>query len=345
MRLAIAGLGGWGRNWATLISTSDDYTIVDVIDPSAASREWAVANLGLDAAHVHADLTSGLSGSAADGVLVLTPPDTHRAGAEAALAAGKPVLVEKPVSTNIADARAVIAAAERAGLVAMVSQNYRYSRPAREIRGLILGGAIGDVLSVRTAYRRDFRTHLAPGDFRWAMADPLLFDMSIHHFDLLRAMTGQEVVTVDARTWDVGDIPFEHPASAVALMDLAGGGSYDYFGDWATHEEPIPWPGTWDIVGSAGSIQWDGEGRDGERYGIVVRTWDGKTTTTSYRADGVDSRFGSLAEFRRAIETGTEPETSARDNLHSLATVMTAVVSSQRREPVTVASVLDATTS
>jgi predicted dehydrogenase len=340
MRLAIAGLGGWGRNWATLVQTTDEYQIVDIIDPSSSSREWALANLGLSADRIHSELADGLAASEAEGVLVLTPPDTHRAGAEAALAAGKHVLIEKPVSTNIADARAVIAAAEETGLTAMVSQNYRYSRPARRIRELILGGEIGDVLSVRNAYRRDFRLHLKPGDFRWQMPDPLLFDMSIHHFDLLRAMTGQEPVRVDARTWVVGDIDFVQPPSAVALMTLAGGGAYAYDGDWATHEEPLPWPGTWNIVGSRGQIQWDGEGRDGEPFSLVVRTWVGQTTTTDYRADGVDSRLGSLAEFRHAIETGTEPETSTRDNLNSLATVLTTVASSQRKETVEVAEIL-----
>lgn len=343
MRLAIAGLGGWGRNWSKLIQTTEDYEIVDVIDPSATSREWAVEHLGLDSAHVHSDLDEGLAASVADGVLVLTPPDTHRDGAIAALSAGKPALIEKPVSTRIEEAREVIAASERTGLVAMVSQNYRYSRPARQIRELVGSGAIGDVLSVRTTYRGDFRKHLPPGDFRWAMPDPLLFDMSIHHFDLLRALTVQEVDRVDARTWNVGDIDFEHPASATALMDLTGGGSYHYYGDWASHEATIPWPGTWDIVGSQGLIRWDGEGRDGEPYALLHRDWSGKTTTTEFTADGRDSRLGSLAEFRAAVTEGREPETSARDNLKSLATVMTAVESSQRRAPVAVQEILDRT--
>lgn len=340
MRLAIAGLGSWGRNWATLIQTTDTYQIVDVIDPSAAAREWAMANLGLTAGHVHRELDAGLAASNAEGVLVLTPPDTHRAGAEAAMGAGKHVLIEKPVSTNIADARAVIANAERTGLTAMISQNYRYSRPARQIRELILSGEIGEILSVRNAYRRNFRVHLPPGDFRWKMPDPLLFDMSIHHFDLLRAMTGQEPIRVDARTWVVGDIEFEQPPSAVAIMTLANGGAYAYDGDWATHEAPLPWPGTWNVVGSKGQIQWDGEGRDGEAFSLTVRRWEGTTTTTEYRANGVDSRLGSLAEFEQAIKTGTEPETSARDNLNSLATVLTAVTSSQRKEPVALAEIL-----
>ncbi len=340
MRLAIAGLGGWGRNWATLIQTTDEDQIVDIIDPSTASREWATKNLGLSTRHVHSELAAGLAASDAEAVLVLTPPDTHRAGAEAAMAAGKHALIEKPVSTNIADARAVIAAAERTGLTAMISQNYRYSRPARRIRELILGGGIGDVLSVRNAYRRNFRLHLAAGDFRWKMPDPLLFDMSIHHFDLLRAMTGQEPVRVYARTWDVGDIAFEQPAAAVAIMTLANGGAYAYDGDWATHDEPLPWPGTWNIIGSKGQIQWDGEGRDGEAFSLTVRSWGGTTTTTDYRADGIDSRLGSLTEFRHAIANRTEPETSARDNVNSLATVLTAVESSRRKEPVDLAEIL-----
>ena len=339
MRLAIAGLGGWGRNWSRLLIATDGYEIVDVVDPVNASREWAVANLNLDPAHTHASLDA-LTDSDAEAVLVLTPPDTHRAGAIAALEAGKHVLIEKPVSTSTADARAVIDAADRTGLIAMVSQNYRYSRPARQIRDMILDGRLGDVLSVRNLYRNDFRDHLAPGDFRWKMPDPLLLDMSVHHFDLLRAMTGQEPVTVDARSWKMGDIAFENPSSATALMDLDGQATYAYDGDWASHQEPIPWPGQWNIVGTKGQIRWDGEGRDGEPYALDLRLWDGTHEQTPVRADGVDSRLGSMAEFRRAITAGDQPETSARDNLMTLATVLTAITSTNRRAPVQLSEIV-----
>ena len=340
MRLAIAGLGGWGRNWSRLLFATDGYDIVDVVDPAPASREWAVENLRLDAAHTHASLDA-LAESDAEAVLVLTPPDTHRAGAVAALRAGKHVLIEKPVSTNIADARAVIAEADRIGLIAMVSQNYRYSRPARQIREMILGGRLGDILSIRTLYRNDFRDHLAPGDFRWKMPDPLLLDMSVHHFDLLRAMTGQEPVTVDARSWKMGDIAFENPSSATALMDLDGQAAYAYDGDWASHQPTIPWPGQWDIVGTQGQIRWDGQGRDGEAYALDVRFWDGTHEQTPVHADGIDSRLGSMAELRRAIAAGDQPETSARDNLMTLATVLTAITSTNRRAPVSLTEIIN----
>lgn len=35
-----------------------------------------------------------------------------------------------------------------------------------------------------------------------ALAEPLLVDMSIHHFDLIRTVLGREITAVDLRTWD-----------------------------------------------------------------------------------------------------------------------------------------------
>ena len=47
-------------------------------------------------------------------------------------------------------------------------------------------------------------------------------------------------------------------------------------------------------------------------------------------------RWGSLAEFARAVSQNREPESSGRDNLGSLALVAAAVASANRRETVPV---------
>jgi predicted dehydrogenase len=341
MRLALAGLGGWGRNWAQLVTQTPGFDLVAAIDPSSEARKWAVEHLDIDADQVYDDLGGALQVADAEAVMVLTPPDLHRATAETALAAGKHVLVEKPAAMTIPDAQAIAEAADRAGKIAMVSQNYRYSRPARAIRQAILGGEIGDLLSLRLQFRWDMRTHLPAGDFRFQMPDPLLFDMSIHHFDLLRALTGQEAVAVDAHAWNVGDTPFEHPASAFALITLENGAVLSYDGDWATHRENLPWSGEWEIIGSEGRIFWDGTGRDGEATTIAIRRWDGRNTRIELDETGEDSRVPTLETFKQAIETGTEPESSVRDNLRSLALVLATAASSERHQPIELSEILE----
>ena len=50
----------------------------------------------------------------------------------------------------------------------------------------------------------------------------------------------------------------------------------------------------------------------------------------------VTDRVGVLAELRRAIRTGDEPEVSVRDNLRTLATILALARSCDERRPVRV---------
>ena len=118
--------------------------------------------LGLPGAASHESLERPLEGARCDAVILATPMWTHHAEATAALQAGKHVLCEKPLTTSMADALSLEATAERAGRVLMVDQNYRFRRPARAVRELVAGGALGELLSVRVLARRNTGTFWPP---------------------------------------------------------------------------------------------------------------------------------------------------------------------------------------
>ena len=82
--------------------------------------------------------------------------------------------------------------------------------------------------------------------------------MSIHHADLLRAVTGQEVVTVYARGWRVPDSPYQHDPAVAATMTLSGGATVLYEGDWAARAPETSWNGDWELIGERGRLIWTG---------------------------------------------------------------------------------------
>ena len=170
----------------------------------------------------------------------MTPPPTHCALTLAALAAGRHVLLEKPLATSLAEAREMIAAADRAGRFVMVSQNYRMRPPVEAARQFVRSGALGALVAVKIAFRRDTRAAWPADNFRYAMRHPLVLDMTIHHADLLRSITGQEVETVYARGWRVPDSPYVHDPAVVATMTLSGGATVVYDGDWAARGSERP---------------------------------------------------------------------------------------------------------
>ena len=194
-----------------------------------------------------------------DAVVVATPPSTHRAVAEEALEAGRHVVVEKPVAIELADAVAIADASTRHDRHALVSQNYRF-RPQPTALHTILGdGSIGALEGVRISFRRDLRrAWISSRDWRGRMPHPLLLDMAIHHVDLLRAITGRDVVAVDARGFGAPDGPFHHDPTMAALLELEGGIDVSYDGTWAAPWGVTSWNGDWELIGTRGRATWTG---------------------------------------------------------------------------------------
>jgi len=84
-----------------------------------------------------------------DIVSIVTPPDTHKEIAVAALQAGKHVLCEKPMAMNVAEAEEMFAAAQAApGRLAMIDHELRFHPLRMQLRQMIKDGAIGNVMRI-----------------------------------------------------------------------------------------------------------------------------------------------------------------------------------------------------
>jgi predicted dehydrogenase len=277
-----------------------------------------------------------------DAVLVASPPGTHHVVAKAALEAGRHVLCEKPLATTLQDAFDLVETADRAERILMVSQNYRYNAPFRAVQRLVVEGELGELTSIKIACRRDTRTLFALDDFRYSMRHPYVLDMSIHHFDLIRAATGRDVSSVYAHSWRVPDSPFVHHPAVAAILDLDDGVPVIYQGDWATHKPETSWNGDWEIVGDAGRMLWSGSEENRGIGEVVLERWGKEPRLIEQRDLEFVEREATLQALRAAIEGSEPPETVAADNVKSLAAMLGCVSSIESGEPVDVAALLTA---
>jgi predicted dehydrogenase len=307
-----------------------------VVDPDPEVRTHVGATPG------YGVLEDALEAVECDAVLVATPPGTHHVVAKAALEARKHVLCEKPLATNLQDAFDLVETADKAERVLMVSQNYRYNAPFRAVQRLLMEGELGELASIEISCRRDTRTLFALDDFRYSMRHPYVLDMSIHHFDLIRAATGRDVRCVYARSWRVPDSPFVHHPAVAAILDLEAGVPVIYQGDWATHEPETSWNGEWEIVGEAGRLLWSGSKEDRGTGEVVFERWGRQPRPVEQRDLEFVEREATLQALRAAIEGGKPPETAAADNVRSLAAMLGCVSSIESGEPVDVAALLAA---
>ena len=307
-----------------------------VVDPDPEARRYVEATPG------YGVLEDALEAIACDAVLVASPPGTHHVVAKAALEAGKHVLCEKPLATNLQDAFDLVETADKAERVLMVSQNYRYNAPFRAVQRLVMEGELGKLVSIKISCRRDTRAQFAPDDFRYSMRHPYVLDMSIHHFDLIRAATGRDVRGICARSWRVPDSEYVHHPAVAALLDLEGGVPVVYEGDWATHESETSWNGEWEIVGEAGRLLWSGSKEDRGTGEVVFERLDREPRLVEQRDLEFVEREATLQALRAAIEGDGPPETTAADNVKSLAAMLGCVSSIESGEPVDVAALLAA---
>jgi len=332
VKIIQAGLGGHGRNWLTLLQReaagNGAVELTAVVDPSEWARTVARED-GIPAAQIFTSLDDAVKAVEAEAVLIVTPPATHRAVATTALEAGKHVLLEKPLATTVEDARALADLAATRNLTLMVSQNYRFQAPVRTLQRLIAEGAHGIPLAVEITFMKDSRTFWPPENFRFSMENPLLLDMSIHHLDMLRAISGRNATAIAVGSWKVPDSLYQGDVALSALIRLDGGIPVTYRGNWASAGPQTTWNADWRILTDRGRLNWINWTGDPHENQIVWQEFDGLETIVPADALAITGFSGSLAAFRESLRTGTPPETNAYDNLHSLEMLFGGVESAQ----------------
>ncbi len=329
------GCGGISAAWLKPASEHPGIRIVGLVDLHAAAAEKRRAEFAPQA-QVGTDLKAMLASLKPDIVFNCTLPETHREVALEALAAGAHVLGEKPLADTLASAREIIAAADKAGRLVAVTQNYRYSAEVRAIRAAISSGLIGEL----TAVSCDFAIGAHFGGFRDTMEHVLLLDMSIHHFDLARFISDASGERVYCHEWNPAGSWYRHGACAQAIFQMSDGIVFNYRGSWCAEGMNTPWGGAWRITGTKGSLVWDGD------KSVLVET---VSATGGFRSEylkstvdvatGPGQKSGHeriLNEFVACIQSGSVPETGARDNLRSLAMVLSAVESAGLAAPVSI---------
>ena len=339
LRIVQAGIGGHGKTWLTLLqresADGDDIDLVAVADPSPWARTVAEED-GIPATQIFASLDEALRFADTDAVLVVTPPATHRAVATAALEAGKHVLIEKPLATTLEDARALAGLAAERGLTLMVSQNYRFQAPVRALRRLLDGGDVGSPVALETTFMKDSRAMWPAENFRYAMDNPLLLDMSIDHLDMLRAITGRNARSITVESWRVPDSPYQGDVSLAALIRLDGDLPVVYRGSWASVGPQTTWNGDWRILTDRGRLAWIGWAGEDHEDQIVWQPFGGPPEVLRQEPLAHSGFGGSLHAFLEAIATNSTPETSAMDNLESLAMLFAGVESASRGQSVSI---------
>ncbi|HRY23156.1 MAG: Gfo/Idh/MocA family oxidoreductase [Geminicoccaceae bacterium] len=327
VRLVQIGLGGWGRDWAReVLPAVPEVEPVAFVDGDPATRELAREALRIAPAKLFASLDEAVAATGPTAALVVVPLAAHAAVTEAALRRGLHVLVEKPFTETLSEAAALVELAAATKLHLMVNQNYRHFPTPRAFRRLVADGALGHVASIAVDFWKAWDEN-----YRYFfLAEPLLSDMAIHHFDMMRYVLDDEPEAVTAMSWSEPGTPFQGRPAAAALIRFRRGTVVSYRGTWISRGPDTPWGADWRIDGSAAAALGRFRGNQGDRRGadrVTLYTAHDKSRPLELEPLPRIDRAGALAAFAAWVGEGRPAAglSTGADNLESLCLMHAAI--------------------
>lgn len=313
IRAAVVGAGIYGKHHMNAYRHNPDTVLVAICDTNTGRCDDLAVQMGITG---YTRLETMLEEGGIDVLSVATPDPYHTTSILTALHHGKHVLAEKPLATSVRECELIVELARKRDLLVGVDFHKRWDPAVMRIKaelekpetGRILRGHISmdDVISVPTEW------------LSWAGASSPVWFLGSHCFDLVRHLSGQEVVSVYAvgqkrlmvecgiDTWD----------SVQILLTMTDSSSWVVENSWVL---PAGFPkdndGRIEILCEAAYIR-----SSSQQRGLEITTPDRTLTPNSYfinYRNGVASGFGidPINDFVRAVRNRSPYPVTAEDGL------------------------------
>ena len=249
------------------------------------------------------------------------PHKYHIPYAKKAVLAGKNVLIEKPLTDDLNEAKEFLRFMEGRKEKAFVSQNYRFRPQLWQMKASFGEDNIGQPAWANVTFRHGLtneknseKTAWQRKDWRLEQTSLLLLEVAIHHFDMLRFVSGSNVKNVYARGWNPAWSDLNGVGSAFVLLEFENGFKANYSVTEKSIGFPCGYQANWIMQTDRGAVIWENDepNRLDMSLGLTGQLRD------DFYFPGKD-RAGVLKEVMRELrgETGAVP--TVFDNIHSLA--------------------------
>jgi predicted dehydrogenase len=246
MKVAVAGLGWWGKQIIGCLSKTARFEVLYGVDPAppadvAEFRKTHPFTLA-------ASLDEVLADPLVEGVVLATPHALHEEQALRVVEGGKNLFCEKPLTMTGEGAKRVVDACKKVGKVLGVGHERRWEPAFEELQRLVDGGALGRILLFETNVSHDNFRRLASDNWRLSPKDApagMMTAVGIHLTDLfvhfvgpakeVRATTASMIFTPPAEDFVSASIVFKSGARATftSLSITPFYGRFAVFGDKA----------------------------------------------------------------------------------------------------------------
>lgn len=333
INVGIIGAGRIGQVHAKSILTGvPEARILAIADPYMKPEvaEWA-KSVGIE--NVYEDYHKILEDDRIDAVLICASTNLHAPISLEAIAAGKHIFCEKPIDQSlekIEEVRQALLASPKK-LVYQVGFNRRYDHNYRALRQAVADGKIGEVQFVRVSSRDP-----EPPPAKYvAVSGGIFMDMMIHDLDMVRYLSGQEIVEVyaqgacmiDPEIGKAGDVD-----TCTITMKLANGALATVDG---SRKAVYGYDQRGEVFGSKGCAMTQNDSASN----VVLSTVDGVTGEKPlwfFLERYMGSYQAEVKEFIDCILNGKEPGSGIDDGLLSVKLAVACGKSLKENRPVRV---------
>jgi len=231
-RIALLGTGFIGRFYTESLHAKRSRDRVQLVySRSEEKARTFAAEYGIPR-HT-ADLEAAVSAPDIDAVIIGLPNHLHEQAVLAVAKAGKAVLCTKPLGRSAAEALRMLEAVEQAGVFHAYLEDLVYTPKTLKALRSVRGGAIGDVLWVRSR-----ETHPGPhSEWFWnkeLSGGGAIIDMGCHCVEIARNFIGKDIRPVEVVCWaDTQVHPIDAEDHAVGMVRYENGAVGQFEVSWA----------------------------------------------------------------------------------------------------------------
>ena len=303
-----AGIIGWGKNTLLLADLLTRYAknieLVALSTSYDTGRDYAIRNLGIK--HIFTHHKQMMDLHEIDAVIIAGPGEEHTEQIIDSLKAGYHTLYELPAALDIFNAIKIVDAVEHyPSQIAMGALSHRYDSKYKKIKEKIQSGAIGNLIAVEV-YVNQFR------DNKILKTDSgIVRDMLLSQIDLVRWITGQEIISVSSNRVGEGiNMTYAHFTAS-----LEGGQSCTFTANRQSHQ---PHGSSIKTIGSDLEIY----------FRAPIETYEyaeisnGQLTPTSLDHDNKKEYMDILNAFLYTIQEKVKPNDTVKDIMSNTHTAL-----------------------
>lgn len=250
---------------------------------------------------VYGDYRELIADPLVQAVVVVTSPSLCHDICLASVQAGKPILIEKPLAMTGQEARAMVAAADAAGVLIMTAQTMRFDSTILSVKQHL--PTLGRLQRGRLTSHIESQPGLAA--HTWTGPLGAVLEIGVHLLDLVRFVTGEEVVEVEC-TMERSSIGAPETAAQVFLTTT---GAIRCDLDIARVE--LRRVGTMEWVGTEGTMTADWTQRR-------ITRQIGRESLTEWTVEPRPTIVVALEAFVHAVNTHTPPPVTGLDGCRAV---------------------------